>query len=272
MINKLINLVIIFIIVVSCDNRKKVFYDNGELKQVEYEKNKGSVVENYTEKGVLKSVVYFNNNNIIDSSFLYHNNITMVVNKRLKGNYYSTIEFDSLGRQVLYGHYIRVRGKEFLIGDIEKRYLGIEKMIIETYNYLGDSTALNQRRLFEKGKLIRDVGDYIDISLEDTIELNKVYDIKVKHYIDPKRYKSYSLLCLSDDLNSNFDNLEKVNVDTLPSIDNNEWNIKYKALSKGKKNFRGFMINNEWEKVSGKKDTYTRVYRNIYFDKEIYVK
>lgn len=282
-----------FFYLISCNQKKREYYDNGTLKK-EYSVKKGKLngaYKEYYDNGKLKLIHnYFQGKNKDSSIYFYsHTNENVGVIKLWlnDGSYYQK-EFYPNGKLKKEG---LVLDSTIVFGKW-KNYdsSGRLKEFREYINLNGESYLNQIWNLNARGDTISSGSNFAKILLsKDTINLNE--PVKAVVFLRSKFFKSNDsqiyVYLPSGDLNftENFSNEYKIALDTFVNLTidtaNQKWysDLDYNRVAifgkmfdtAGDKKLRG-CISEFYKTEPTKKDSSTMKERRIYFDIPIYVK
>lgn len=291
---RVINLLILVGILVSCTNNGvKEYYNNGNLK-VSYHKKNNVYNGKYTmyyEEGGLKEVHIYDNGVKVDSSVYYYPKLD---NKIEKVRYWSDntntcINYDKNEKKISTGtnsnknFNLRIGKWSFLN---KKGY----DSIVEYKNINNESFA---NQIWIKNNVSNDTllgrGNFFKVYIKDTIKVNEI--LRVRFYLQQPFYNYSSdieviLPSIDDDLKEYFSNFYEIKKDTFFSLKNDkiphpeipktvpinhyvEFGMKFKK--RGNKNIRGILTEYIYKKdLKDKKSK--RIERRLFFDEKIFVK
>lgn len=291
-LNNFYRLIIISIVLVSCNNQYKEFYDSGNLKTKYYLKNNDTVkIEHFYDEKNLKilkeikgfeecdSVKYFyKNNNIFKKGIVDKNGLK-------KGNWFRYT-------------------KEGYLSDVREYMIIKEESIINRKFYFtkeGDTAWYRQKfNLYNQKEFINDtlklVSKNSDMTIfkfqsKDTISLSEPFAAYVSHYTPSlRKYNSESMVLMAKDklnFNEYFSNENEVKLDTFrcvkydkinrPNFETTGLELNYVVVfgrwfkTPGEKLLRGYMREYFEREPTEDDDSIKGEYR-VYFEKEIYVK
>lgn len=242
--------VISSILLVSCEKeliKKEIFFPNGNLKEIKY----------YDKKGKLKEGQIFHEDGNLFSEYVVDN----------KGNWVEVRS--STGKKFI------LRGK---IDQFENRIgwwsfcnedglllTKSEFVIVDKKQFLNQTVNYN-----EKGDILKKTSNYLFFSFPDTVKLGKPLKINFNHTLFDKK-NIVNVICISDNLNSDFSNINDVEIDTI--VTKNGF-FKYTPKASGRKTKRGFLLQFYNDKssednsvVSGSEFYLTK----IYFERDVFV-
>lgn len=272
---KTVLLLIIVSVIIGCKKSRKFYYPNGKL-HVEYFTDKsGGIIGNHKEffeNGKLKILQKYNNDNVayeidgyydtgelkfkqfksakLDSFFCYHKMGKIESRGIIKNN-----------RRFGWWSFYSLKGK--LDSKID-------------YKFINDTLRENQVKRFVKGEKLDLKNSYFyKNNIPTKIEIGSTIDVFFK-YISKYSASSIIYLCYSKDLNSNFDNLSKIKLDTLypnPKATKGEFRINLAFSKVDTINFRGFLKEkiNLFETIDSSMVKVKKYSNTIYFDKKIIV-
>ncbi|WP_298537804.1 hypothetical protein [uncultured Algibacter sp.] len=283
------NIVLIALLVLSsCSQTIKDFYDDGSIKReyhLKKEKYDGAYKEYYTN-GNLKLLHNYKNGRLVDSSLFYNEKTSLKIDYI---RYYSN---DGI-KEVVFDNGVLL--KEGFVND---KNIGIGKWkfynkkglleIVREYKIINNEQYLNQSWSFNKKGDTVYGGNFCKIDVvKDTISLLEPFRAVAYLYVPLfENANSEATVCLPYDENVNFDknfsNDGKIQIDTFynlkKDIKNQQWfpnnNPNYtvvfgkKFKTSGKKIIRGYVL----EFYENNNDSINREERKIYFEKEVYVK
>src|SRR5690606_6223595 len=243
------NLVVLFLIffISSCSNKKceKAYYSEGLLKKEICYVNgvRHGLTKEYYKSGKIKTIAKFKKGNINDTikGFYENGRLEFIQFRSANGldsiYYYKKNSSDLMAKgKVLNGKvsgwvkYYNEKGdkviscKEFLYID------GEEKPYVNQTLYYGP-----------KGELMTEKSAFFEIKIEDTLEIDKEYELYIKYNPSISK-KSKVIFCYHHKIEDNFKNLDNLELNTLTLNDSLEYTIKVKYSSIGNKNLRGFFL------------------------------
>ncbi len=289
---KIVSMFLIYALLISCESRKKEYYENGSIKTdyiLENDQIEG-VYKEYYETGGLKEVHSYVAGEKVDSSQYYYEEPKNIVNKT---KYYHANDTLRIIEYFPDGSKQR-EGLTFINGNrIGKWFLyrpgGTLSEVLQYIN-LGGEEYLNQGWHFDKKEdTIVGKGNYLEFRLsKDTVNIYEPVKILVNLKEPLLSYKSDVFVGIPkgslSDINEDFSNIKEVEWDTLPSIkkegilDNHEKYNLYVSFGlefnePGTKYIRGFLSeNNEIKPNEISQDSFDMKERKIYFAKKVYVK
>jgi len=293
---RIIILSILFVIsLISCTNKQKTFYDNGNIKEEYWVKNnkKNGIYKTYYKNGNIKEQHIFELDKKIDSSLVFyhkHPNVIKEKTKYIKDNdtlhisvYYTNGVLYNHGKVLpngnKYGWWELYTYKGELEGELE--YLDID-----------NSEYLNRTMFYNSNGFINsEKSNYYLLHVDkDTVKINESLKITIEL---KEPFFSYNSDCFvikpspkSKPFYETFSNLASVELDTTRSI-NKDLNIQQETIPNdiatnrifvfglrystlGVKNIRGIIVeleSNDNKPMSDCKDCM----RYLYFDKTIIV-
>jgi hypothetical protein len=288
---KYIGVLLIFLLLTSCDEKKKEYYGNGAIAKEYFLKNdkfEGNYKE-YYETGGLKEFHKYRLGERIDTSRYYYGqpeNTLRKIEYSDLGDFIKVIDYFQNGSKKREGKVLASRnriGKWSLYSED-----GILSEVLE-YIDLGGEEYLNQGWHFDKkGDTIIGKGNYLQFKFsKDTVAIFE--PVKILAFLKEPllSFDSDVFICIPkgalDEVNVDFSNLPNVEWDTLPSVKNEKIVKDYEMYNlhvsfglefnkPGIKHVRGFLLeSNEIEPNGKSKDSFDMKERKIYFDKEIYV-
>jgi antitoxin component YwqK of YwqJK toxin-antitoxin module len=267
--------ILIVLLIMSCTNYEKSFFDNGKLKfKVPLDKSgkKNGVYREYHNTGDIKIISHYKGGKLIDSSLFYNLN-----------NQLSTISYfikDSILVKEFKGDTIAIGCvlDGVKIGNWDY-YLGNKKFKRENYTlltYPEQKSHLNQILIFnDKDSLNPLKSKFYSVEFPNNIIVNKDYLIKVKFNF-PKLNKRISdnsekiaFLMLSEKMSNNFTTPKGSKLDTVVPLSQGEFKFVYNFRNSGKQNFRGII--HSYLFTVGKDSTDINI-GEILIDKQIEVK
>lgn len=274
---------------VSCNDIKKKYHSNGNIK-IEYTTNdKGQyngIFKEYFKDGLLKEQHLYENGHKVDSSVYYTTNERVHMIKYWNDSTNLVLYLDDNMDTLKYGN--TKNGKlNFRIGKwVFKNSHMTNDSIVEYIDYKNQSYA-NQVWVIDKNQdTLQDKGNYYDFYMKDSTNVNTPHRLHFFLYQPYFNYDSDVEVVLpknDSDLNSNFDNLFQIERDTFLSLKNDgisrpelseedetnhhiQFGLKFDTP--GKKRVRGALI----EYIGLKdNDLYSRQERIIFFEKYLYV-
>lgn len=283
---------VICVFLISCESRKKEYYENGSIKTdyvLENDKIEG-IYKEYYETGGLKEVHRYLAGEKVDSSQYFYEEPKNLVNK---AKYYyakdtlKIVEYFPDGSKQREGltlsNGIRI-GKWSLY-----RQDGTLSEVLQYISLAGEE-YLNQGWHFDKkGDTITGKGNYLEFKLsKDTVDIYEPVKILVNLKEPLLSYKSDVFVGIPkgslNDIDEDFSNMKEIEWDTLPSVkdegilDNYEKYNLYVSFGlefnePGPKHIRGFLSENKEIKPNEiSKDSFDMKERKIYFDEIVYVR
>lgn len=277
---------------VSCTDKKKEYFDDGNLSKefsVINNKFEGEYKEYYPNQK-LKKVSLYKNGVLIDSIVEYYNNTKnsirsveyILKNDSIKKVSYSVDEkkteegFCCKNKKV--GIWISFHKNGF----ISKR--------IEYLNIAGKEYANQGWYYDDKGNILSDIGNYMKLETPtDTVAIGEPVKFLATLSKPLFSYDSEVSICIArkttNDFKKDFSNINEILLDTFPSLKNlkkekayDQYNLQVlfglRFSNKGEYNLRGFLIetNPNYENSGVNNQKYDMLERKIYFEKKIYVR
>jgi len=289
---KLVYIFLVYVFLISCESRKKEYYDSGSIKidyVMENDKIEG-VYKEYYETGGLKEVHTYLAGKKVDSSQYYYEEPKNIVNKTKY--YYANdtlkiVKYFPEGSKQREGFTLR-DGNRIGKWSLYKQDGKLSEVL--QYINLGGEEYLNQGWHFDKKEdTIVGKGNYLEFRLsKDTVDMYEPVKILVNLKEPLLSYKSDVFISIPkgalSDVNQDFSNIQEVEWDTLPSIKNEGILNNYEKYNlyvsfglefnePGAKHIRGFLSENkkiEPNEIS--KDSFDMKERKIYFDEIVYVR
>lgn len=265
-----IKLFLLSVFLFSCSNKKKEYYDNGNLK-AQYQISQNGLLEgkfiSYFKNGNIKSIDLYRENIKVDSTIIYDSIIPDKVkliylwNRTSKDSFYVKNYEDN---EVLNEGYIYKAKK---VG--KWKYYKDKKLekVLEYIN-IKNETYLNQGWFFDKlGDTIKGVGNNykFNYSVFQKKKQNEI-DIFIK-YNPLINNNSNVVLLFSEQLNKDFSNTNEIVFDTI-FLTNNKVNFKYIVKKEGGIKLRGII--KEYANIVPT-DSIVYKERLIYLDEEILI-
>lgn len=281
--------ILIFIMLLSCQNKTTEYYDNGNVKR-EYNKTEGKLdgvfKEFYDDKkiktihnyrlGVLKDTSYFyDKNESLNSKIIWSNNFPHGV-KRIYQN----------TKLVAYGDIIypnkRINKWNFIS---QNNFDSIVQ-----YKIINDTSYVNQFWVVKNQKdTLSDKSNYYKIFVKDTVKFGKIVRVRVS-LESPHLNKSSDIEVIlpyqDKKLLDDYSNINRIKKDTFLSLKNDninhsnipeyinqnhtvEFGLAYSSY--GSKRIRGIIVEYSKGIINREKDTIDRIERRLYFEKNVYI-
>ncbi len=269
----LIFLIIFFLIFISCENQKKTFYEDGNIKSLENynsdNKKDGQSIE-YYRNGVIKEKKIFRNGFLIDSVSRYHENGLLDMSIHLTQD--STVNlvsvFDSL---------IKLKSEGY-VKNGEKigfwKYYENNKLIGEDhfFNIENKTIKLNQQKVMRNDIVDDERSFYYKIDTNDTINFDDQIIFKMSYNFRPNDLvygeNKFIYLLISQEINKYFSNIKEVKIDTFIPIQKGIIRGNLKANKIGTNYLRGII---EEHNLIEDGDSLRIEIIKMYFEKKIYV-
>lgn len=265
-------LIFLSFITISCNNQKKTYYEDGNLKSTISYNNEGKehgVSLEYFPNGKIKEEKNFENGFLKDSVSKYDENgkLTMSI----------TITNDSLINYLKVFDSNKKIKSEGYIKNGEKirtwKYYDSTELIAEEQFFGKNEFKLNQRKIFKSEIVDNKKSFYYQLSVPDTVYQNTVFLVKADYsFIDNNlEYgeNNFVYFCISNKINKDFSNLNEVRIDTF--IPSTKGVVEAKLLMKKSGNYflRGTIEEHNLIEKSDKMDIEIS---KMYFEKKIVVK
>ena len=267
-------IIIVLLFLTSCKNDKlkevKEYYDNGNLKSVEYFNKEGEQEgesKYYKENGKLDYSTFYNNGKFV-KAIIYYDNGDM--------HYYSEVGKNDTIKKISY----HKNGKIEMIGNIvEEKRVGwwkkhnSEGNLIEEYEFfiVDNEEYLNQFKVYDKnGKIKEEESSFFTINLFDTIQIGKNVG-RLNYYSIPTKDSERRLYVIIDNEYEG----GVIKKDTF-YIENGENRFGVYAYKSGKLTIKGTILDRELyvRELDKERDSFGLEFNDLYkyFKKEVYVK
>lgn len=249
----------------------KEFYSTGELLTeisfIKKSKIKDGVFKEYYKNGTVKKIVNFKNNLPIDTAFLYDKYGKLKFKEIIKEDTIYSTYYNSDGTFSSKSKFINTTPPIKIGWEVIYNKQGKLSDSIEYIN-LNNSSYLNQRiKINREDKINLDSSFFYNIKISKILN-TEFYQLNVSYI--PLNKKAQVFMVLSNDLNKDFSNLNKVQFDTL-FMDNNK--LITNKLKKESRKLVGYFyeyhpIVSEFKKDSVK---VTIKEKEVYFNKTFFV-
>ncbi len=296
MIKKSILLIILIVILLSCQNRnEKHYYESGELlSEVEINRKgqNNGVLKEFYKTGELKGVSKYKDGVKIDTAKLFYKNGDIkLIETYSNGNTISTKSYNKTGNlkseffydrnDKIYQMFYSKLGKLVAKGNVKNglkhgfwEYNDLSngnKKIIEYLN-VDKKEFINQIKYYDyQGGIVKDSSKYFILEFPDTLKTNKMYLGSIT--LIPYRYKepnSYLVHFFIENLKGN-----EIVKDTTFGTNNKNAVLWYKPSATGRQKLRGYILEKLIEVNTNNKDTtkfdILSIEKKMYFEKMIYV-
>lgn len=246
----------LFFVLMSCDKTKTTYYENGKLKSI-YKLNsfgkKEGLEKIFYPNGQILSLINYENGVWIDSivkfdkdkaiaSILKKDNGVFVLKNFTKGVVDSEGKVDSLLRPIGW----------WLFYKNHKVYKTEEKIIVE------NQSITNRRNIYQDGKIDSIRSDFYTLAVPSAMIKDKQYSFKLKYHFDETGEdknllsKTYYFLMMSNAINDDFSNLNRITLDTFVPIQKGEfiYNLGFRTV--GEKKIRGIIEKSTMVNKNGK--------------------
>ncbi|WP_139856798.1 toxin-antitoxin system YwqK family antitoxin [Aequorivita sinensis] len=281
--NFFIKLICVFVVIatlINCQKKttEKYYRDTGELlSEIEYNKEgqKDGELREYYKTGELKTIEYYKNDQLIDTTIGFDKNGKIIV-KRYEKDGSSIFERYYENGQLLSKGKIRdtiTEGWWHYYYDDGNLYRKIEYVNASNDSSINKMQYPNQIVSFDKkGNIIKDSSNYYTIDLKDTIPLGKL----TLGYIDlepqiSKEYDFHMVYFWSEDTNAN-----KTKIDSTYGKNNKPAKFWLIPKNKGKHKLNGYIIEKgKIIKLNQKDTTMVDIIektKKLFFEKDFFVK
>lgn len=262
--------VILFLILSSCKNKKVEYFSNGNIHKEYYLKNDALVGDylTYYNNGNIKSVDLYKNNIKVDSTVFYDSLINKKISKII---YWKNTDLDSF--------YV----KNFQNGKISSEGIISDSMKLGTWKYyknevlekkfqykvISNKQYSNQGWVFnEKGDTLKSKSNYYKLIIPDKIKQNQNITIKIEYNPIISLESSLTFLC-SKHYNHDFSNINLVKPDSIFGI-KNVIEFKFRSKKSGKINLRG-VLKEYANLIPEYSNGHTYKERLIYIDEPLFI-